>query len=94
MCDIAAGRNMSTPMTNMVIEPLTKHSNFIQKCPYKIGNISINNLPVDIFKYPPFMPAGDYRINLRIFNEHNLTILLYKVFGTIVPKGLDQLLVG
>lgn len=94
MCDIAVGRNISTPMMDMIIEPLTKYSNIIQKCPYKIGNISIKNFPVDIIKYPPFMPAGDYRINVRFFNELNLTIILYKIFGTIVPKGLDQLLVG
>lgn len=96
MCDIAAGRNIrSTIITNILFEPLKKiNSSFIQKCPYKIGNISMINLPISSVQLPPFIPASDYRMDMRMFNEQNVTFFLYRGFGTIKANGLDPLLVG
>lgn len=59
-----------------------------------MGNISMENVPVYSLAYPAYFLAGDYRIDLKFWNEKNLTILLYRIFGTIVPNGIDQLLLG
>lgn len=79
---------------DLIIEPLKKYSNFIQLCPYNVGNISAHNVPTECIKYPPFLPAADYRINVRLFNEKNGTIILFRYFGTVEAKGIHQLLVG
>lgn len=94
MCDVADGRYVPSPLMDVIIQPLRIYSNFIQKCPYKIGNLSMQNVPAHSLAYPQFFPAGEYRVDVRLFNERNLTILVYRVFATIVPKGLDQLLIG
>lgn len=81
---------------NIIIEPLKKYSNMIQKCdPYPAGNISLVDCPISsVDKLPEFSPAGSYRIDVRFFNEHNVTILIYTAFMTIEAKGIDPLLVG
>lgn len=81
-------------MLNIILESVKKYSNFIQKCPYNIGILSAVDFPVDTIDFPPFVPAADYRIDIRVFNDKNVTILGYNVFLTIEAKGIHQLLVG
>lgn len=92
ICDITSNKK-STPLIDLIIEPLKKYSNFVQKCPFS-GNISIVHVPITSVNTPAFVPAGDYRIDARLFNEKNLTIFFYRSYVTVEAKGIDQLLVG
>lgn len=94
VCDVAGGKK-ANPLMNLIIDPLRKYSNFIQRCPYPAGNISVVDCPINsIDKLPVFFPAGSYRVDVRLFNEHNVTIFVYIAFITIKAKGTDPLLVG
>lgn len=44
--------------------------------------------------YPPFLPAGEFRIDWRWFNKNNKTIIFYSSYVYIKAKGIHQLLVG
>lgn len=46
------------------------------------------NVPSDSINYPLFIPAADYRLDLRIFNEKNLTVMFHKGFFSVEPKGI------
>lgn len=94
VCELTSGKNKSTPLLNILIEPFKKYSNLIHPCPYNIGNLTIADFPVDCIKFPEFIPAGEYRVDFRLFNKKNETIYLYRAFLTIEAKGIDQLLVG
>lgn len=81
-------------MINIMIEPIKKYSNFIQRCPYSAGNFTAIKLQIDGMNYPAFIPAADYRVDIRLFNEKNQTIILIRSFLLVQAKGIHQLLVG
>lgn len=94
ICDVTAGKNMP-PIMSLLFEPLKKYSNFIKKCPYPAGNISMVDCPLSsIERPPPYLPAGDFRSDVRIFNDHNVTVIAYRAFVTIEANGIDPLLMG
>lgn len=44
-------------------------------------------MPGSAFTLPPFAPAGEYRIDVRLFNKQNKTIFFPRAFFTIKAKG-------
>lgn len=58
------------------------------------GNYSLINLPATALKPPPLMPAGDYRLDVRIFNKRNQTIIFPRIYFTIKAKGKHLLEMG
>lgn len=58
------------------------------------GNYSITNLRATDFKFPPIVPAGDYRADVRIFNEKNQTLIFPRIYLTVKAKGIVDLPMG
>lgn len=58
------------------------------------GNYSFLNFPANAVDHPPFVPAGDYRFDFRIFNENNQTIIFPRMYVTIKAKGKNILAMG
>lgn len=46
------------------------------------------------FKIPPKVPAGDYRADVRAFNEKNQTLIFPRVYLTVKGKGITDLAMG
>lgn len=46
------------------------------------------------FKIPPKVPAGDYRIDVRVYNEKNQTLIFPRVYMTVKAKGINDLAMG
>lgn len=54
----------------------------------------MKNIPASAFEIPPFTPAGEYRIDFRVFNHKNETIFFPRAFFTIKAKGVNVLDMG
>lgn len=44
--------------------------------------------------FPPFVPAGDYRNDMRIFLDNNETLLAMQFYGSVRAKGIADLSMG
>lgn len=58
------------------------------------GNFYIHNMPASSFNIPPFSPAGEYRVDFRLFTTTNKTVVFARVYFTIKAKGLHILPMG
>lgn len=52
------------------------------------------NMPASAMKPPPLIPAGDYRIDFRIFDGKNQTYFFPRYYFTIKGKGKNVLEMG
>lgn len=70
---------------------MKKYSNVLVPCPYAKGNYSIVNIPADAFKFPPIVPAGEYRVDTRMYDGGKETYLFVKVYALIQATGAHVL---
>lgn len=52
------------------------------------------NLQATDITFPPIVPAGDYRMDVRLFNGQNQTIIFPRIYGTVKSKGIYDLAMG
>ncbi|XP_065077908.1 uncharacterized protein LOC135701135 [Ochlerotatus camptorhynchus] len=62
-------------------------------CPYR-GVIAFENFYIDESMAPQFLPAGEYRLDMRYFNEKNQTVMHSQVFGSVRAVGIVDLSMG
>ncbi|XP_062711392.1 uncharacterized protein LOC115267800 [Aedes albopictus] len=62
-------------------------------CPYR-GVIAFENFRIDETMAPQFLPAGEYRLDMRYFNEKNQTVMHSQVFGSVRAIGIVDLSMG
>lgn len=77
-------------LEEMYYYALKTYSNLIAPCPIK-GNFSINKLPGEAFKYPPLLPAGEYRMDTRIYDGGKEVFFSLKTYALVKAKGLHDL---
>lgn len=54
----------------------------------------MTNLRASDFKFPPLIPAGDYRADMRVYNNKNQTIIFPRIYINVKSKGLHDLAMG
>lgn len=69
---------------------LKKYSNFLVPCPYN-GIIGIYKAPAEVLRYPPMLPAGQYRMDARVYDGRSQVYFIVKTYGLVKPKGLHIL---
>lgn len=57
-------------LESIYFEGIKTYSNLVVPCPYK-GIRGVYKFNADILKYPPIVPAGDYRLDSRIYDGGN-----------------------
>lgn len=62
-------------------------------CPFK-GNITVKNLKATDFNLPPIIPAGEYRIDTRIYDDKNKTIVFPRIYFEVKHKGIIDMAMG
>ncbi|XP_062558372.1 uncharacterized protein LOC134223243 [Armigeres subalbatus] len=62
-------------------------------CPYR-GVIALEDFRIDESMAPQFLPAGDYRLDMRYYNEKNQTVMHSQVFGSVRAVGIVDLSMG
>ncbi|XP_001659584.2 uncharacterized protein LOC5571206 [Aedes aegypti] len=62
-------------------------------CPYK-GVVAFEDFRIDESMAPQFLPAGEYRLDMRYFNEKNQTVMHSQVFGSVRAIGIVDLSMG
>lgn len=80
----------------LIMKGITSKSNINHTCPYS-GYVVAQNLVLDEVLFPGYLlPAGQYRIDVHIYNSsRNRTIIYPKVFVTIpASKSLLDLSMG
>lgn len=50
-------------------------------------------MPADAYKFPPIVPAGEYRIDTRVYDGENDTYVRINGYGVIKAKGIHVLLI-
>lgn len=58
------------------------------------GNYTVIQMPGTAFKLPALTPAGDYRIDVRIYNHKNQTLIFPRLYFTVKAKGSYILRIG
>lgn len=54
----------------------------------------MTNLRATDFKFPPMIPVGDYRADMRFFNNKNQTLIFPRIYVHVKPKGVQDLSMG
>lgn len=57
----------------------------IHPCPY-LGPVTMENLPVQTGVIAPKVPAGNYTLTVRIYNDMNQTVIMPQLQGTLKLK--------
>ncbi|XP_039436377.1 uncharacterized protein LOC120418145 [Culex pipiens pallens] len=63
----------------------------VHPCPYGKRYYNLSNWILDERYVPVSMPAGDYRLDARVSNKDNVTLINFQLFATIRSKGITPI---
>lgn len=67
----------------------------IHKCPYEGKRIGVENIPIDFQLLPLVqlsnMPKGDYRVDVKFYDEYWNIIHWIKIYGSIQQKRFSRI---
>lgn len=82
------------PYRVSVLPPIWVKLNLYVFVNFRQGVIAFENFYIDESMAPHFLPAGEYRLDMRYFNEKNQTVMHSQVFGSVRAVGLVDLSMG
>ncbi|KAL1375149.1 hypothetical protein pipiens_017664 [Culex pipiens pipiens] len=80
------------PALDYVTETIRAHMpQAVQPCPYGGRYYNMSNFSLDEKHLPKSVPAGDYRIDMRVTDKHNVTMISLQCYVAVRSKGIAKL---